>query len=255
MAEPLTPIERRVYHFLLDFLAENTYQPSIREIGKRFRIKSTKTVSDLLQSLAEKGYIERDPSRSRGVRLVGYAVAGQAMPVPIYGKIQPSEPALVPENRDGYLTMNRRYLPNEDVYFLRAVGDSMIGRGICGGDLVLINPSTRATDGQVVAARHGGQITVRTLTHRGATIVLEAANASEKEMIAGPSDDFAVLGVVCGVFRPMYDAEADGSTQRNRLLEDEAEDSESDVASAASAGAHQNYRSNAVHTASAAPVY
>lgn len=227
MAEPLTPIERRVYHFLLDFLAENTYQPSIREIGKRFRIKSTKTVSDLLQSLAEKGYIERDPSRSRGVRLVGYAVAGQAQPVPIYGKIQASEPALVPENRDGYLTMNRRYLPNEDVYFLRAAGDSMIGRGICGGDLVLINPSTRATDGQVVAARLGGQAIVRTLTHRGATIVLEAANPTEREIVVGPSDDFAVLGVVCGVFRPMYDAEADGSAHRNRLLEDEAEDSAS----------------------------
>ena len=68
MNDTLTAVERRVYHYLLDFLAENTYQPSIREIGKRFRIKSTKTVSDLLQSLANKGFIERDPSRSRGVR-------------------------------------------------------------------------------------------------------------------------------------------------------------------------------------------
>ena len=72
MAENLTPIERKVYNYLLDFLAENTYQPSIREIGRKFRIKSTKTVSDLLQSLSAKGYIERDPSRSRGVRIVGY---------------------------------------------------------------------------------------------------------------------------------------------------------------------------------------
>ena len=68
MVEPLTTIERRVYHYLLDFLAENTYQPSIRDIGKRFRIKSTKTVSDILQALTKKGYIERDPSRSRGVK-------------------------------------------------------------------------------------------------------------------------------------------------------------------------------------------
>src|SRR5579863_3486387 len=103
MAEPLTPIERKVYHYLIDFLAENTYQPSIREIGKRFRIKSTKTVSDLLQSLAEKGYIERDPSRSRGVRLIGYAVAGRSRPVAVYGKIHAGEPALLPDNREGYL--------------------------------------------------------------------------------------------------------------------------------------------------------
>jgi hypothetical protein len=46
MSDPLTPIERKVYHYLLDFLAENTYQPSVREIGRRLRIKSTKTVTD-----------------------------------------------------------------------------------------------------------------------------------------------------------------------------------------------------------------
>jgi len=57
MAEPLTKLESSVYHYLLDFTAERTYQPSIRDIGKQFKIKSTKTVSDLLQSLAKKGWV------------------------------------------------------------------------------------------------------------------------------------------------------------------------------------------------------
>lgn len=210
MAEPLTPIERRVYHFLLDFLAENTYQPSIREIGKRFRIKSTKTVSDVLQALAEKGYIERDPSRSRGVRLLGYAAAGHTQPVPVYGRIAAGEPALLPEHRTGYMTLDRRYLPNDEVFMLRIKGDSMAGRGIFDNDFVLINPSTRALDGQIVAARIGSDCTVKTLTHRGAAIVLEPANPADKETVVGPNDDFAVLGVVCAVFRPMHDAETDG---------------------------------------------
>ena len=86
MTEPLTPLERRVYHYLIDFLAENTYQPSIREIAKKFRIKSTKTVSDLLASLSQKGFIERDQSRSRGVRIVGFAGTAATQPVPYYGK-------------------------------------------------------------------------------------------------------------------------------------------------------------------------
>src|SRR6185312_11136916 len=115
MADPLTPVERRVYHYLLDFLSENTYQPSIREIGKRFRIKSTKTVSDILQALAEKGYIERDPSRSRGVRLLGFAGSGRTQPIPIYGRISAGEPALLPEHREGFLTVNRRFVPSDDV--------------------------------------------------------------------------------------------------------------------------------------------
>lgn len=221
MAEPLTPIERKVYHYLIDFLAENTYQPSIREIGKRFRIKSTKTVSDLLQSLAEKGYIERDPSRSRGVRLLGFAAAGRTQPVPVYTKIHAGEPALVPEYRQGYLTVDRRFVPNDDVYFIRIKGDSMTGRGIHDADYVLVNPSVRASDGQVVAARIGGDATVKTLTHRGASIVLEPAGSGEREVVVGPHDDFAVLGVICGVFRPFYDAEANPETATRRRMEDE----------------------------------
>jgi repressor LexA len=205
MPEPLTPLERRVYQYMIDFLAENTYQPSIREIAKKFRIKSTKTVSDLLHSLTSKGYIERDQSRSRGGRLLGYAAAGQTQPVPYYGRIHAGEPALLPDNREGYITVDRRFLPSDDTFFMRVTGNSMVGRGILDGDYVMVSPSTRAKDGDVVAARIGGEATVKTLTHRGMTLVLEPANEGERAIEVGPKDDFAILGVVTGVFRPFFD--------------------------------------------------
>jgi len=207
MTEPLTPLERRVYHYLIDFLAENTYQPSIREIAKKFRIKSTKTVSDLLASLSQKGFIERDQSRSRGVRIVGFSGTASTQPVPYFGKIHAGEPALIPEHRSGYITMDRRFLPSDDVFFLRIKGDSMVGRGIFDGDYVMVSPSTRAKDGDIVAARLGDEATVKTLTHRGATIVLEPANDADRAIEVGPRDDFAVLGVVCGIFRPFFEQE------------------------------------------------
>src|SRR5829696_10030296 len=74
MSEPLSKMERRILDYLVEYLRRNTYQPSIREIARRFGIKSTKTVSEYLQSLADKGWIERDPSRSRGVRVIGLAM-------------------------------------------------------------------------------------------------------------------------------------------------------------------------------------
>ena len=205
MAEPLTQLERRVYHYMIDFLAENTYQPSIREIAKKFRIKSTKTVSDLLGSLAAKGYIERDPSRSRGVRLKGFAALGGTQPVPYYGKIHAGEPALLPEHQEGHITMDRRFVPNEQSYFMKIKGDSMIGRGINHGDFVMVNPTAEPQDGDVVAARLGEEATVKTLTHRGDHVVLEPANPAEREIEVKPTDDFAVLGVVSGIFRPFFD--------------------------------------------------
>ena len=207
MPESLTALERRVYHFLIDFLAENTFQPSIREIARKFRIKSTKTVSDLLQSLEKKGYIERDASRSRGVRLIGYAAAGSTQPVPYYGRIAAGEPALRPEYRKGFLTADRRFLPTEDVFALRATGDSMVDRAILDGDFVICSPSLKAKDGDIVAARIGDKATVKTLAHNGSQIVLKAANPAERDIEIKATDDFAVLGVVCGVFRPFSEKE------------------------------------------------
>src|SRR5690349_1338765 len=152
MTEPLTLMERRVYHYLIDFLAENTFQPSIREIAKKFRIKSTKSVSDILIALAKKGYIERVSARSRGVKLVGYSASTQTQPVPVYRGVQ---------TQAGFVTMDRRYLPSEDVLYVTMRGDGMTSRGILDGDLVLVSPSTRPKEGDLVAARHGPEVTVR----------------------------------------------------------------------------------------------
>jgi repressor LexA len=218
MSEPLSQLERRVYHYMIDFLAANTYQPSIREIARKFKIKSTKTVSDLLHALESKGYIERDESRSRGVRLLGFAASGATQPVPYYGKIHAGEPALLPEHRQGFLTMDRRFLPSEDVFLLKVKGESMVGRGILDGDYVMVTPSARAKDGDIVAARLGEEATVKTLTHRGSSVVLEPANEADRAIEVGQKDDFAILGVVCGVFRPYWEQEPEPTMLDDTLV-------------------------------------
>ena len=213
MPEALTPLEGSVYNYLLDFTAENTYQPSIRDIGKKFQIKSTKTVSDLLQSLARKGYIERDPARSRGVRLLGFTGGGKTKPVPYYGKIHAGEPSILPENRQGFITMDRRFIPAEEVYFLRVKGDSMIGRAISDGDFVMVNPAAKPKENDIVAARIGEEATVKTLSKMNGHVVLSPANPAEREIEIEPGQDFGILGVVCGVFRPFVTMEQQAAEQ------------------------------------------
>jgi len=212
MAEQLTKLESSVYHYLLDFTAENTYQPSIRDIGKQFKIKSTKTVSDLLQSLAKKGYIERDPSRSRGVNLLGFGGAMRTLPVPFYGKIHAGEPALIPEHRSGYITIDRRFVPSDEVFFLKVKGDSMVGRCINDADYVMVNPKQSPQENDIVAARLGDEATVKTFTQRDGTVVLRAANPAERDITVQPGMDFGILGVICGVFRPGFDANVGSNT-------------------------------------------
>ncbi len=188
MPESLTPIERKVYHYLLDFLTENTYQPSVREIGREFRIKSTKTVSEILQSLARKGFIERDPSRSRGVRLLGYQGAGRTMPVPPYGAGATT--------RVTYLTLDRRFVPNERVFYVRVdqVAAAAPGGGILDGDYVLVDPIANASPGDLYAERDGAI----------GTVTLRVADTAPRHTNGGAG---TVLGKVCGVFRPFCELE------------------------------------------------
>lgn len=205
MAEPLTSIERKVYQYLIDFLAEHTYQPSIREIGSRFRIKSTKTVSDLLHALTDKGYIERDPARSRGVRILGHQGPAGIQPLPYYGRIHAGEPSLLAEHKLGSLTFDRRFIATDDTFVLRVIGDSMIGRGIHEGDYVLVTPTEHVCDGDVVAARIGEDATIKSYEQVVDGIVLHPANPAHQSIALRPTDDYAILGTVTGLFRPSVD--------------------------------------------------
>lgn len=205
MNDPLTPLERRVYHYLLDYLARHTYQPSVREIARRFRIRSTKSVTEIIDSLAAKGFVERPDGRSRGVKLIGYSTIGRTQPVPVYTQVNPVEPHLSEEHRSRFVVMDRAFLPSDEVFFLNAPDDSMQGRGILAGDLVLLDPSTRSRDGDTVAARVADTVLIRILTHRGATVLLSAPvsmpDLGSGDITVGPRDDFAILGVAVGVVR------------------------------------------------------
>ncbi len=203
MPEPLSKIEKRILNYLVDYLRQHTYQPSIREIGKRFGIKSTKTVSEHLQALADKGYIERDASRSRGVKILGMNLSPELVSIPCYGKIAAGRPALLRENVREEFDVDRKLAGSADSFFLEVQGDSMQGMGIYPGDLVLVEPTGEAEirNGEVVAARVDGDATVKRYFANGGKVVLEPANTSYAPILVHEHNDFAVLGRVTGLFR------------------------------------------------------
>jgi repressor LexA len=203
MPEPLTKIERRIYNYLVDYLKENTYQPSIREIGKRFGIKSTKTVSEHLQSLADKGHIERDASRSRGVKIVGMNLAPAVVSLPQYGRIAAGVPALLREDVTETFEIDRKLVGSADAFFLKAKGDSMEGMGILDGDLVVVEPTDLedVQNGEIVAARLDGEATVKRYFAKDGKVVLEPANSNYAPILVHEHEDFSVLGRVTGLFR------------------------------------------------------
>ena len=88
----------------------------------------------------------------------------------------------------------------------------MTGRCINDGDYVMVNPRQEPRDHDIVAARLGEDATVKTYARKGGSVVLEAANPAERDIAIQPGMDFGVLGVICGVFRPGFDANQGGNS-------------------------------------------
>lgn len=203
MPEALTKIERRILNYLVDYLKDNTYQPSIREIGKRFGIKSTKTVSEHLQSLADKNFIERDASRSRGVKILGMNLSPSVASVPLYGQIAAGVPVLLREDVLEEFEFDRKLVGSADAFLLQVKGDSMTGMGISEDDMVLVEPVDESDlqNGDIVAARVDGDATVKRYFANGGKVVLEPANPAYAPILVHEHNDFTVLGRVSGLYR------------------------------------------------------
>lgn len=197
MRAPLTPIEQKVYHFLLDHLSAHTFQPSVRDIARHCRIASTKTVTDLLASLEVKGYVEREPGRSRGVKLLGYAGPVGVTPVPI---VSVSDGRGAPVTTSA-LSLDRSLVPGDECFLVKVSDDAARALGVLAGDLAMVHPVARSRDGDTVVARVGNRALVRTIERRGQAVVLRSGDGAAP-LELGPNDDFAVLGVLAGVIRP-----------------------------------------------------
>ncbi|HEX6938283.1 MAG TPA: transcriptional repressor LexA [Longimicrobiales bacterium] len=207
MPEPLTKLERRILDYLIDYLRRNTYQPSIREIGRRFNIKSTKTVSEHLQSLADKGWIERDPSRSRGVKLLGLDLSPQTVSVPYYRDLAGVAAAVAAEDA---FHLDRRLASSGGAFFLSIDDDGMTAAGLRAGDLVLVEPVTEDAleDGDIVVAHIDGECTLKRYHDRSGERVLEPANSDYAPILLRERGDCVFVGRVTAIFHRMGAARA-----------------------------------------------
>lgn len=203
--EPLTEIERKILDFMVQYLRENTYQPSIREIGERFGIKSTKTVSEHLQALAEKGCLERDPSRSRGVRILGVDLSADTVAVPCFSEVPAQGEKAKPE---AFLSVDRQMGSEDGSFMIRAGAGDLAVLGVAEGDLVLVSPvrGDDIEDGSIVVADVGDSSTFHRYTSNGRGVYLEALQPGGERTLVEDLDSLRILGRVAGFYRRMDEA-------------------------------------------------
>ena len=204
--EPLTEIERKILDYMVQYLRANTYQPSIREIGERFGIKSTKTVSEHLQALANKGFLERDPSRSRGVRILGVDLTEAAVSVPFFPHV-PTGNGSRHERPEMHVSLDRRLAGREGSFLVRAGASDLAVLGVHEGDWLLVEPVTvdELADGSVVLVRAGGESIFQRFTRNGRGFHLEELRPGGDTTTVEDGTGIEVLGRVTGFYRHMDD--------------------------------------------------
>ena len=179
-----------IIDYVNQFIQENGYSPSVREIGAAVGLRSTASVSYHLQALQEKGLIQAPETKGRKRALVTGARPGQ---IPVVGLVTAGMPILAVENQEGTISWNE-----PGCFALRVRGDSMVGAAILSGDLVVVRPQQSADDGQIVVARIGDEATVKRLRRRNGQIWLMPEN-DNYEPIDGTEAE--IVGIVRAVVR------------------------------------------------------
>lgn len=215
----LTPRQRKVLEVIRDWVERFGYPPSVREIGDAVGLTSTSSVHHQLRTLERKGYLRRDPHRTRAVDVRGPddvvaegpvehvgqdsaagPLAGRPEPayVPLLGDIAAGGPILAEEAVQSVFPLPREIVGEGTLFLLNVRGDSMVEAAIRDGDWVVVRQQPVAENGEIVAAMIEGEATVKTLRRRDGHVWLMPANPAYDPI---PGDEATVLGRVVAVLR------------------------------------------------------
>ena len=180
-----------ILNYVNEFIQENGYSPSVREIGAAVGLRSTASVSYHLQALQDKGLLQTPGAKGRKRAIVTTQRPGQ---IPVVGVVTAGIPILAVENQEGSIPWEG----DPGCFALRVRGDSMVNAAILSGDLVVVRPQQSATDGQIVVARIGDEATVKRLRRRNGEVWLMPEN-DNYEPIDGREAE--IIGLVKAVIR------------------------------------------------------
>ena len=187
--------QKKIYEYLIERLQDGV-PPSVREIGAAVGLSSTSSVQANLDALEKAGYIQRDPLKKRTIRILGRD--DNVTHVPIVGTVTAGAPILAVEQIEGYLPYSGRVSRDKPLFALKVRGESMIWAGILSGDIVIVEKTPVAANGEIVVAMIDDEATVKRFYKENGHFRLQPENDAFKPIIV---DEVIILGKVVGLMR------------------------------------------------------
>lgn len=191
----ITPIQQKIYNYLLE-KSKDGMTPSVREIGAAVGLRSTSSVQANLDSLEAAGYIERPPMLKRCIKIVGQCE--NVAQVPLLGTVTAGSPILAVQDIEGYLPFSLPGSQDKELFALRVRGESMIQAGILDGDIVIVERTPTAINGDMVVALIDDSATVKTFYKENGHFRLQPQNDTYEPIIV---DEVIILGKVIASYR------------------------------------------------------
>lgn len=215
----LTDRQQQIYDYLVEYVADRGYPPTVREIGERVGLASPSTVHAHLATLEREGFIKRDPTKPRAIELPQERkAAALAAPssleapaveglrkLPLLGEVAAGGPLLAVQNVEDWIGVPEPLSVGGEEFLLRVKGESMVNAGILPGDYVVVRRRQDARNGEIVVALAGDdeaadEATVKRFFREDGRIRLQPENDFMEPIYA---QHVHVLGVVTGVFRTL----------------------------------------------------
>ena len=202
--QELTRAQQRVLDFIQVELHAGNPIPTLREIAGQFGFRSHRAAACHLEALKRKGFIDSDPGKARSLRITSplAKLRRRLSDIPLFGSI----PAGFAQNREpeaeGCVSVDMEsigFKPTRNTFALRVTGDSMMGRHILDGDIVVLEHGPEPRNGQIVAALIDGESTLKTFIVKGAKPFLKAENPRYPNLI--PAQELMIQGVFKALIR------------------------------------------------------
>jgi repressor LexA len=193
---PITPKQKKILDFILDFRVQNGFSPSQQEIADQFGYRSLGTVQDFIIRLQGNGYLEKSWNAKRGIK-----VSTPERALPLLGKVAAGLPVEVLFHQEQIEVPARMIRKSGEYYALQVKGDSMRDEGILDRDTIVVRKQSTAENGQKVVAIIDNGATIKTYYRSDGRVELKPANENFQTIQVDPSSSFRIEGIFAGLLR------------------------------------------------------